>query len=244
MITDPGGTQASAILAGSTPVVFRGECSSARVVTVGINPSIREFFTRGGAELDGDLRRFETTASLGVESGGDLSDDMRSRTHRRCLDYFRGNPYLDWFSPMEGLVQDITGASFFDGSAYHLDLVHWATDPLWGQLSRSVRRELLDNDRPAVIDQLARPSLQIIYLNGRTVCEEVAGFVTLSHRPAQFRGQGSTRRFFRGRHGDALVVGCSSNIQEERIKAVDRVGFLQWVVTECRRDLDTLRGAL
>lgn len=243
MVTDLGGTEASAVLAGSTPVPFRGEVSNARVVTVGINPSIREFYTRSGTELGGDLRRFETTASLGVESGVNLSDAMRSRMHQRCLNYFRGNPYLDWFGPMEGLIQDITGASFFDGGAYHLDLVHWATNPLWGQLSGTLRRELLDGDRPAVIDQLARNSLEIIYLNGRTVCEEVASFVTLSHRPAQFRGQGSTRRFFRGWYGDTLVVGCSSNIQEERIRAVDRAEFLQWIATECRLDLDMLRGA-
>lgn len=243
MKTGPGRTGASPVLAGSTPVAFRGEVSRAHVVTVGINPSIREFFTRGGAEMDGDFRRFETTASLGVQSLHNLSDVMLSRMRQRCLDYFRQNPYLDWFGPMEGLVRDVTGASFFDGTAYHLDLVHWATAPLWGQLNGSDRRELLDGDRPAVIDQLARASLEIIYLNGRTVCEEVAGFVPLTNRPAHFRGQGSTRRFYRGRHGNALVVGCSSNIQEERISAVDRVEFLQWVATECRRDLNMLRGS-
>lgn len=232
----------SPILMGSTPVAFRGEVAGAHVVTVGINPSIREFFARGGTELTDDLRRFETIASLDVGSVADLTGAMRRRIDQRCLDYFGGNPYMEWFGPMEGLVRDITGASFFDGSAYHLDLVHWATEPLWGQLPHDTRRTLLDRDRAAVIEQLARKSLRIIYLNGRTVCDEVSGFIPLTSRPAQFRGQGATRRFYRGNHGGSFVVGCSSNIQEERVKAEDRAYFLQWVAQECRRDLSVLRS--
>ncbi len=242
MNADHGASATSSELANSTPVVFRGQQPTARVVTVGINPSIREFYSRNGSELDGDQRRFETLTSLGAGSMSDVTKAMDARIRRRCLDYFEDNPYLDWFAPMELLVQKITGASLFDGSAYHLDLVHWATDPLWGRLGSPTRRELLLRDRPAVVEQLENPSLEIIYLNGKTVCEEVSGFVALSSRPAQFHGQGSQRRFYSGRHGNAKVIGCSSNIQEERLKTADRAGFMHWITAECRSDLTVLRS--
>lgn len=240
MSTDRHESVASSTLTLSTPVVFRGHQPTARVVSVGINPSIREFYSRSGSELDGDNRRFETTASLGLGSVSEVTQTMGTRMRQRCLSYFEGNPYMDWFAPMELLVRGITGTSFFDGSAYHLDLVHWATDPLWGRLSTGVQRELLLRDRPAVVEQLDSPSLEIIYLNGTTVCDEVSCIVALSTRAAQFRGQGHKRRFYRGRHGKAMVIGCSSNIQEERLKTTDRADFIKWIISECRSDLGAL----
>lgn len=230
-------------LSGSTPVAFRGQQSTARVVSVGINPSIREFHTRTGMELDGDARRFETTASLGVESLSDLDDAMASRIRERCHSYFERNPYMEWFAPMEQILAGITGASFFDGTAYHLDVVHRATDPLWGRLDTGARESLLRRDHPAVVEQLGNPSLEIIYLNGKTVCDEVRRFIPLTNRPAQFRGQGPRRRFYSGRHGNAMVVGCSSNVQEERLRTVDRDDFMAWIVAECRRDLEAVASS-
>lgn len=240
MSTDWHVSAKSSELALSTPVLFRGHQPTARVASVGINPSIREFYSRSGSELTGDKRRFETTSSLEVESMSDVTETMEARMRQRCLSYFRCNPYMDWFAPMEQLIRGITGCSFFDGSAYHLDLVHWATDPLWGRLGKEVQRDLLLRDRPAVVEQLGSPSLEIIYLNGKTVCDEVGNFVALSSRPARFLGQGPQRRFHRGRHGKAMVIGSSSNIQEERLKTADRAGFIKWIMSESRSDLEAL----
>lgn len=232
------------VVPGSTPVPFRGHLPTALVATVGINPSIREFLSRRDVELEGEERRFETLSSLGVHSAADVTGSMAARIRSRCLGYFEGNPYMEWFGPLESIVGALTGASYFDGSACHLDLVQWATRPLWGQLNRQARTELLARDRPVVISQLERETLQVIYLNGRTVCDEVGTFIALVSRPAQFRSQGPQRRFFRGVHGTTLVVGCSSNLQEERLKTEDRDEFMAWVIEECQRDIDMLRAQL
>ncbi len=243
MIIGPDASEQSVVLAGSTPVAFRGDQPTARVVSVGINPSIREFLSRSGVELNGDRRRFETLNSLGVESMEDVTETMGERIRQRCMNYFRDTPYMDWFTPMEHLVHNIADASFFDGSAYHLDLVHWATNPLWSRLGKSEQQRLLIRDRPSVREQLSNPSLEVIYLNGKTVCEEVSQFIPLTSRAAHFRHQGSRRRFHRGWHGDAMVVGCSSNLQEERLKTEDRADFMRWITDECRNDLNTLKEA-
>ncbi len=239
---DWAGHRHPAILPGSTPVLLRGRQPEARVTTVGINPSIREFLTRGGEELTGGLRRFETLSSLGIASMADATDSMFERIHQRCLEYFQVNPYMEWFSPMEELVRVLAGASYFDGSACHLDLVPWATKPLWGGLDAPSRARLLAAGRPVVAGQLTNVALDVIYLNGRTVCDAVGGFIPLTSRTARFRGEGAQRSFFSGRHHRAFVVGCSSNLQEERLRTADREDFMTWVIDECQRDLHVLRS--
>lgn len=230
------------VLPGSTPVLLRGRQPDARVATVGINPSIREFLSRGGEELTGGLRRFETLSSLGIDSMTDATESMLECVRHRCLEYFQINPYMEWFSPMEDLVRVLTGASYFDGSACHLDLAQWATRPLWSQLSRDARVQLMAAGRPLVAEQLTNAALDIIYLNGRTVCDAVGGFIPLTTRTARFRGEGPQRSFFRGVHNQASVVGCSSNLQEERLRTADREDFMAWVIDECQRDLHVLRS--
>jgi hypothetical protein len=60
-----------------------------------------------------------------------------------CAAYFQRNPYRRWFDPLDELLRAGVGASFYDGTACHLDLVQWATDPVWGQMSdeRARRRK-------------------------------------------------------------------------------------------------------
>ena len=225
---------------GSTPVNFRGPLPTARVASIGINPSVREFLSRDGRELTGTQRRFESLSSLGITSMAHAPAPILDRIRRRCLEYFSADPYMEWFGPMEDVIHALTGASYFDGSACHMDLVQWATRPLWGQLDHTSRRRLLAEGRPILAEQLDNDALEIIYLNGRTVCDAVGEFVPLTSRIARFRDTGARRTFFCGVHRQARVVGCSSNIQEERLRTADREPFMAWIIDECRRDLAEL----
>ncbi|MDO5735708.1 MAG: hypothetical protein Q4P15_04475 [Propionibacteriaceae bacterium] len=226
-----------AVLPGCTPVVFRGDQPHARVATIGINPSIREFLTRGDEELAGPQRRFETLSSLGIASLSEATDDMVDQVVQRCLDYFVSNPYRVWFDPMESLVNELFGASYFGSTCCHLDVVQWATRPLWGNLDPSVRSQLVAGGVEFVRPQLSHDSLDAVYLNGRTVCEALATIIPLSARTARFRDTGPPRGFFRGLYDGVAVVGCSANLQVERVRAEDRAAFTAWVIGECRRDL-------
>ncbi|RMB62324.1 hypothetical protein [Tessaracoccus antarcticus] len=228
------------IVPGCTPVVFRGNQPGARIATVGINPSIREFLTQHGAEWAGPQRRFETLSSLAIPALRHAEDADIERIVQRSLDYFTGNPYRSWFDPMESLVQELFSASYVDASACHLDIVQWPTRPLWGQLDLSTRRELVAGGIDLLLKQLASNTLQAVYLNGRTVCDVVSGLIPLSVRTARFRGNGASRGFFRGVHRGALVVGCTSNLQVERLRTEHRQDFRDWIVAECRRDLAAL----
>jgi hypothetical protein len=112
----------SSVVLGSTPVVAFGECRSARVATLGLNPSRQEFLDQNGRELTGADRRFETLRSLGATRLEDAGDSTIRRVFDGCCGYFFRNPYRRWFDQLENIIRPL-GASYYDGSACHLDLV-------------------------------------------------------------------------------------------------------------------------
>jgi transposase-like protein len=123
----------SMVVPGSTPVVAFGNARRATVATLGLNPSRVEFLDRHGQEFTESQRRLETCRSLGVAQLADAPDDIVERVVAGCDGYFQRNPYWRWFLPLEQVLQGV-GVSYTDGSACHLDLIQWATDPVWGKL--------------------------------------------------------------------------------------------------------------
>src|SRR4051794_16684783 len=115
---------------GSTPVVAFGGVGTARVATLGLNPSRIEFLDGNGRMLAGDGRRLETLPSLGCADLTSAPDATVERVLAGCNGYFRRRPY-NWFNKLERVLRYV-GASYFDDTACHLDLVQWATDPVWG----------------------------------------------------------------------------------------------------------------
>ncbi len=159
----------SYIVPGSTPVVAFGNCLSARVATLGLNPSRQEFLAKDGKELSDDKRRFETLRSLGVSGLDNAPDSVLESIFRGCCDYFARNPYRRWFDPLEKILTPL-GASYYDGTACHLDFVQWATDPVWSKFTdKNVLDRLLNADAPFLAQQLRQQHLRILLLNGSSV---------------------------------------------------------------------------
>ncbi|MCC7128563.1 MAG: hypothetical protein IT192_07095 [Microbacteriaceae bacterium] len=158
------------VVAGSTPVISFGDSFTAKVATLGLNPSRHEFTTPEGGMLSGRSRRFATLESSGASSLSKASDEQVAKVIADCADYFHGNPYLRWFKPMEQLIGNALGASYFDGTACHIDLVQWVTDPVWGKITGpGVRERLLRDDRGFLIQQLNSESFGAVLINGRGV---------------------------------------------------------------------------
>ena len=134
------------VVPGSTPVVAFGDPARARVATLGINPSRREFTDEQGRMLTEAHRRLATLASLGASRLDRLDDAQVASVVAECGAYFRRQPYRRWFDPLDALIRAGTGASFYDETACHLDLVQWATDPVWGQMpDQRARRALIED---------------------------------------------------------------------------------------------------
>lgn len=202
------------VLPCSTPVVAFGEWASARVATLGLNPSLAEFVDRFGLELDGDNRRLETRSSLGTARLDELSDPQVRRLLESCRGYFHRQPYRRWFDVLEQVLEPL-GASYYDGSACHLDLSPWATDPVWARLTPATRQELLRDGTPFLLEQLRRGFIHVLLLNGSGV---VSAFEAATGAELNLRGhdlvEGPLRsRFWAGWFGGIGVIGWSVNLQ-------------------------------
>lgn len=203
------------VVPGSTPVVAFGDPRRAEIATLGINPSQAEFLDDDGALLSGERRRLATVDSLGADRLDQLSDAQVAHVVAECEAYFRRRPYRRWFDPLDGVVRAATGCSYYDGTACHLDLVQWATDPVWGRITdRAIQQRLLDDGVPHLRAQLARDNVRLVLLNGRQVLHQVvaSGLTTLVKvgsllRPPQpchlYVGDGSGVRW----------IGWSTNLQ-------------------------------
>jgi hypothetical protein len=156
------------VVPGSTPVVAFGDPVSAKVATVGINPSSGEFRNSAGALLAGDDRRLATLESLGLERYDQITDEHAAAIVDDCAAYFDRRPYR-WFDPLDAVIKQGLGASYRDRSACHLDLVQWATWPLWGELTAEVQHELLRADVPFLKRQLRATPFAVVLVNGRSV---------------------------------------------------------------------------
>ena len=143
------------VFPGSTPVVSFGDIRTARVATVGINPTSVEF-TGGHIPLVGQRSVHQVLAD--------------------CNGYFQRKPLKRWFDQLERILKKF-GDSYYDGSACALDLVQWATDPVWSKLPAPrlrKQKQLLSVDAPFLKMQLEEnTNIKLVLANGVCVVDEL-----------------------------------------------------------------------
>ena len=157
-----------------SPVPYFGDLLSAEVATVGLNPSDKEFENRAGTELSGDSRRLHTLTSLGLSSWSQATGDHVSAVKESCDSYFHANPYWRWFGRLEPILTELE-VSYRSG-ACHLDLVPFATRPVWGRLKREQRSALMES-RKDIGHLIAESPIRVLILNGAGV---VKGFARMA----------------------------------------------------------------
>lgn len=200
------------VVSGSTPVVSFGPPTGPLVASLGINPS--RVLDRRDQLLGGSKRRLATIASLAVDHNDPLDDDHAWAVVDDCARYFQSNPYRRWFNPLDRVLGTL-GVSFYDRTASHLDLVQWATNPVWGDLDARVRKELLDADLPFLHRQLTDGGWRVVVINGRTVMDwvQAAGLDTWDDA-AVLPGPPRSRVAVSETAG-VLLVGWSANLQSQ-----------------------------
>jgi hypothetical protein len=222
------------VLAGSTPVVSFGDLRKAWVATLAINPSFGEFLHSNGHEREGvDEQRLETLRSLRCANLARASREAIQCAFTSCNTYFARHPY-GYFTRLERILKHL-GASFYKGSACHLDLVQWATKPLWKELEPSEREALLQADVPFLKSQLSRKHLEVVIINGAGVRKEYERFlgvrladVNLRRQAALNLPRGQYVKFFEGASQGQIVVGWNVNLQgthgisDETVEAIGK----------------------
>ena len=156
------------IIPGSTPVVGFGDPRNAKVATIGLNPNRLEFLSSEGSLLRDDDQRLETLLSVGANTLATVDSHVLARVFEGCNWYFERRPYRRWFDVLERVLNGI-GVSYYRGTACHLTLVQWATNPTWGLLHESSRAALLREDAPFLAERIAGERIELVLLNGRGV---------------------------------------------------------------------------
>ncbi len=209
---------AIAVIPGTTPVIAFGDPCRAEIATLGINPSLHEFQKMGGGLLAGSKRRLSTLESLGAESTAALTRGQIQIVITECAAYFSVNPYRRWFDPLDQVLRDGLGASYYHAHACHLDLVQWATASAWGDLPRGERRSLLEESLPHLRNQLQFGNVRIVVLNGREVLDQVTriGLAKLKARGTINVNGRLSCSLYSGEGIGVRFLGWSTNLQSSR----------------------------
>jgi hypothetical protein len=161
---------AAQVIPWSSPVPVFGNFKTAKVATLGINPSNREFVDNLGNELDGKSRRFHTLRSLGLPTWAKAKDRHIQLIDDSCTDYFQRNPYDAWFRKLDSIIVG-TNTSYYHSLSHacHLDLVPYATGCKWTALTAVQRSVLLESALDTLGSVLRASSVRLLILNGGAV---------------------------------------------------------------------------
>lgn len=223
--------RAADVIPWGSPVLSFGDPDRARIATLGLNPSNREFVDENGIELAPRMRRFHTLSSLGIRRWSDVATMHVNRILDSFRSYFRTNPYDRWFRVLDQLLS-ATSLSFYHPvrHACHLDLVPFATSRKWTELSSAQRAILLRTSGDTLGLLLRDSPIDVLVLNGRTVVETLQELTGVSFDAQQIprwslprrRGAGVKGIAYKGwisrvggvdLHRPVHVLGFNHNLQ-------------------------------
>lgn len=216
---------------GSVPITSFGSFDRASVATLSINPSYLEFTNTRGSQLVSGKNRVISRYHLSEVDAVALNRESALRAIESFRDYFDPNskPYRRWFSPMEKIVLASVGASYWDGSATHLDLSQWATNPVWKKLSDETKQALLVSDLPFLRKQIEYRKFDLVLINGATAITEISktGLVDLSLAD-EVDVNGTKVLFFRGQALGTQFIAWNWYLQSAISEQV-RIAISLWL---------------
>lgn len=235
----------SGVLHGTVPVISFGDPDSSVVATLGINPSSAEF-TKNGVHLPIDQRRLATLGSLGATDPQSLSDLQVAQVVDECSSYFRNRPYKKWFDPLDEVLEAAMGCSYYDGSACHLDLVQWATDPVWGQLAPAQRNRLLEEGAPFLQTQLESADIRLVVVNGAQVWDQLSASALVQAEDVgtlPYGAKGTPTRLRVGEGCGTTFAGWTMNLQGSYgVRAEDRRSLAAWLSSVITKETAFMRS--
>lgn len=224
------------IVEKSTPVVCFGDITKAKVITIGINPSSSEFTKIENQErklLTHSERRLSDLDFLGAPSTESLSVDQIEKVWHDCLNYFDGPYYEKWFSKMEKTVLTPLQASYVGRTAAHLDLIQWATDPLWKkmlEIDPVAAQEHLASDFPFLEMQIDDSIASVFFLSGSPVIDALKDKFQLQELgKTQVEGKKSQYKLYSGAWKNSLVLGSTMNIPDSHTSNAHREFLSNWI---------------
>ena len=158
------------VIPWGSPVPTFGDVTRAKVATLGLNPSNKEFVDDFGNELEGSCRRFHTLRSFGLKSWKDAETPHIDAISKSCSYYFERNPYDRWFRKLDRVL-NAAGYTFYriGNTACHLDLIPYATVSKWTELRSEQRKALLTESAESLGNVIRNSPIEMLVLNGQSV---------------------------------------------------------------------------
>ena len=162
------------IVERSIPIPFFGDIENARVATISINPSFREFQDKNKNLLKLSEKRFVDREDLAIQDTDTLNDLQANLVYDSLLNYFNEDhkPYKSWFNWLDKYAGNMLKASYYNGSMVHLDIYPWATKEKWSDLDEIYRERALQNYN-LLKGILKEQSFDYVYINGKEVKEQL-----------------------------------------------------------------------
>lgn len=116
--------------------------SEVKIITVGLNPSDKEFREKKGDPFT-SLLRFP-----------DYLNGNNCSLEKALNSYFEKNPYRQWFNAGFEPILNGMGASYYSKAGYTCRALHtdicspWATDPTWSKLPSAEQKSLINTGFP------------------------------------------------------------------------------------------------
>jgi hypothetical protein len=218
----------------SFPVTSFGDPNTARVATISINPSVNEFCGPGTKHpvLAAEKKRFVDRETLGLAADATPTREQAKQILQSNHDYFNNNPYW-WFNALENWILKPIGASYFDGSATHLDLVQWATAPVWSRIHDvSTQEALISNDIVFLTELIRQADVDLLLINGVKVFEALSAHADLhvEHTETWKRAGFNSTTAWAGHFAGTPFIAWSKFLQGQ-ITDAQRQEISDWVVT-------------
>jgi hypothetical protein len=228
------------IVPGSTPVTSFGNPHTSRIATLGINPSSREFLNEAGTLLGKEEKRLTDLEMLRKLDQPILTESDAEQVISGCYNYFKtGNHYPSWFNAMEEFALAPMNATYFGDTpdACHLDLVQWATNPVWDQIDEpEIKANLLKSDKEFLHQQLTHYRFERLLLNGRTVINNFneLNLCTLREIAQVSFGNGEKKsKIYLGKFESTEVIAWGLNIPAKESTPANRAELAQWLREYC-----------
>ena len=176
----------SEIILDTTPVPMFGKYQDSQIVTVGINPSSKEFPTENNNRRLVHLSDIGLPPSYYRDAADNMTTEQASIIEKGLVNYFMTeNAYWDWFGYAEDALNIGLESSYkSDHSrkiASHLDIFPWATRRV-SSLDPEVRAEFFKENTNFVANYLSQDSIKEVLILGNDSKNGLMSQLTLNFK--------------------------------------------------------------
>ncbi len=171
----------NSVIVDTMPILYFGDYeaykrSSIKIVTVSLNPSLEEFLDKKRG-VKNDFFRFPKASCL--QGKKELSDTDVDVYISSLNDYFRNDPYNDWFNNQRKHIFHILNASYYNEAAdvntpLHIDIATpIATDPTWKKLNKKQKNAFLNTEKGTwgELIRILSPDIMIMSVDDKYIKE-------------------------------------------------------------------------